>query len=210
MNRYAIALLLVSVAPAAFTQTIGFDLSAGTSFTVGQVVDLTVDANNFPNGLTGGGIDLQFNSAVLNLQSVSINPAFDVQSGDVNGTPPVQIDNSTGTADGVDFFAALNPALTGTTIDIATFQFVAEASGTSGLTLSADSLFGPFYDGASPIPNQINAGTDFTFQSGQSVSVASAAAAPEIDPAAAMSGLALLLGSLAVLGGRRKAPHFRS
>ena len=206
MNRYAIALLLVSVAPSAFSQTIGFDLSAGTSFTVGQVVDLTVEANNLPNGLTGGGLDLQFNSAVLNLQSVSINSAFDVQSGDANGTPPVQIDNAAGTADGVDFFAALNPALTGTTIDIATFQFVAEASGTSGLTLSADSLFGPFYDGNL---NEINAGTDFTFQSGQSVSVASAVAAPEIDPAAAMSGLSLLLGRLAVLYGRRKAPHFR-
>ena len=206
MNRYAIALLLVSVAPSAFSQTIGFDLSAGTSFTVGQVVDLTVEANNLPNGLTGGGLDLQFNSAVLNLQSVSINSAFDVQSGDANGTPPVQIDNAAGTADGVDFFAALNPALTGTTIDIATFQFVAEASGTSGLTLSADSLFGPFYDGNL---NEINAGTDFTFQSAQTVSVASAVAAPEMDPAAAVSGLTVLLGSLAVLGGRRKATHFR-
>jgi hypothetical protein len=206
MNRYAIALFLVSAAPSTFSQTIGFDLSTGNSFAVGQVVDLTVDANNLPNGLTGGGIDLQFNSAVLSLQSVSINSAFDVQSGDANGTPPVQIDNSAGTADGVDFFAALNPALTGTTIDIATFQFVAEASGTSGLTLSADSLFGPFYDGNL---NEIDAGTDFTFQSGQSVSVASAVAAPEIDPTAAMSGVTLLLGSLAVLYGRRKAPHFR-
>jgi hypothetical protein len=206
MNRYAIALLLVSAAPSAFSQTIGFDLSTGNTFTVGQVVDLTVDANNLPNGLTGGGIDLQFNSAVLNLQSVSINSAFDVQSGDANGTPAVQIDNSAGTADGVDFFAALNPALTGTTIDIATFQFVVEASGTSGLALSADSSFGPFYDGNL---SQIDAGTDFTFQAGQSVSAGSTAAAPEIDPAAAMSGLTLLFCSLAVLGGRRKAPHFR-
>ncbi len=39
---------------------------------------------------------------------------------------------------------------------------------------------------------------DFGFQSA-TVSVTSAVAAPEIDPACAMSGLTLLLGSMAVL-----------
>jgi hypothetical protein len=203
MYRYAIMLLLLSAAPSAYSQTVGFDLSGGNSFTVGQVVDLTVDAYNLPNGLTGGSLDLQFNAAVLDLQSVSINPAFDVYSGDANGTPPVQIDNTAGTANGVDFFAALNPSLTGNSIDIATFQFVAEGTGTSGLTLAVDSVLGPFFDGNL---NEINAGTDFTFLSGQSVSVGSAVAAPEIDPLAAMSGLTLLLGGVAVLRGRRKAP----
>jgi hypothetical protein len=202
MNRYAIALLVMSAAPSAFGQTVGFDLSGGNSFTVGQVVDLTVDANDFPNGLTGGSLDLQFNSAVLNLESVTFNPGFDVYSGDTNGTPPVQIDNTAGTANGLDFFAALNPSLNGNSIDIATFQFVAEGTGTSSLTLGVDSIFGPFYDGNL---NQINAGTDFNFVAGQTVSVSSTVtAAPEISPAVAMSALYLLLGSLMVLRGRRE------
>jgi hypothetical protein len=205
MNRYAFALLLISAAPAAFGQTVGFDLSGGSTFTVGQVVDLTVDANDLPNGLTGGSLDLQFNSAVLNLQSVTFNPGFDVYSGDANGTPPVQIDNTAGTANGLDFFAALNPSLSGNSIDIATFQFVAEGTGTSGLALGVDSVFGPFYDGNL---DQINPGIDFNFVAGQTVSVSSTVtAAPEIDPAMAMSALSLLLGSLMILRGRREPPR---
>jgi hypothetical protein len=206
MNRYAIALLLISAAPLAFGQTVGFDLTGGNTFTVGEVVDLTIDANNLPNGLTGGSLDVQFNSAVLNLQSVTFNPGFDVYSGDANGTPPVQIDNTAGTASGLDFFAALNPALTGNSIDIATFQFVAEGPGTSSLTLGVDSTFGPFYDGN---VNQINPGTDFNFIAGQTVSVSSSVvtAAPEINPSAAVCALSLLLGSLMVFRGRRKPPR---
>lgn len=193
MNRYAIALLLASIAPSAFSQTVGFDLSGGSSFTVGQVFDLTLEASALPNGLTGGGIDLQFNSAVLNLQSVAVNSAFDYQS---SGT----IDNVGGTAAGVDFFAALNPALTGSTIPIATFQFVAEGSGSSGLSLSLDSIFGPFIDGGL---NPINAGTDFIFAT-STVSVAPVVSSvPEIDSTFAASALFLLLGGLAVLRGRR-------
>jgi hypothetical protein len=205
MNRYAIALLLMSAAPLAFGQTVGFDLTGGNAFTVGEVVDLTIDANDLPNGLTGGSLDLQFNSAVLNLQSVTFNAGFDVFSGDTNGTPPVQIDNTAGTANGLDFFAALNPSLTGNSIDIATFQFVAEGTGTSGLTLGVDPTYGPFFDGNL---DQINPGTDFNFVAGQTVSVSSGVtAAPEINPSAAMCALSLLLGSLMVLRGRQKPPR---
>jgi hypothetical protein len=206
MNRYAIALLLMSAAaPAAFGQTVGFDLSGGTTFTPGEVVDLTVEANDLPNGLTGGSLDLQFNSTVLNLQSVTFNAGFDVYSGDANGTPPVQIDNTAGTASGLDFFAALNPSLTGDRIDIATFQFVAEGAGTSSLSLGVDSIFGPFYDGNI---DQINPGTDFNFVAGQSVSVSSTVtAAPELNPAMGMCAFNVLLGGLMVLRGRRKLPR---
>jgi hypothetical protein len=205
MNRYAIMLMLLSAAPSAYAQTVGFDLSGGNSFTVGEVVDLTVDANNFPNGLTGGSLDLQFNSAGLNLQSVTLNPGFDVYPGDAYGTPPVEIDNTAGTATGVEFFAALYPPLTGNSIDIATFQFVADATGTSGLTLNVDPADGAFFDGTSPLPVQMNPGTDFNFVAGQTVSVSSTVTqAPEINPTAATCALYLLLGSLMVLRGRRK------
>jgi hypothetical protein len=159
MYRYITGLFLVAITGSACGQTIGFDLSGGSTFAPGQVVTLTLDAFNFTRGLTGGGVDLQFNSAVLSLQSVAINSAFDVapKSG---GLPAVQIHNTGGIATGIDFFATLNPALTGSIIGIATFQFVVKAAGASDLVLSADTPFGPFYD-ASLL--QLNPGTDFNF-----------------------------------------------
>jgi PEP-CTERM motif-containing protein len=192
MYRYVTGLLLVAVAGSAWGQTLGFDLSGGNTFTAGQVFTLTLDANNFTQGLTGGGVDLQFNSAVLSLQSVAVNTAFDVAPSS-GGLPAVQINNTTGTATGVDFFAALNPSLTGNTIGIATFQFVADAAGAGNLILSADSSFGPFYDANL---NQINPGTDFNFAT-SSVSVTSVVAPVPEPPTfwllagAALAGLSI-------------------
>jgi hypothetical protein len=188
MHRCVTGLFLVAVAGSAWGQTLGFDLSGGDTFTPGQVFTLTLDANNFTQGLTGGGVDLQFNSAVLSLQSVAVNSAFDVAPSS-GGLPPVQIDNTAGTATGVDFFAALNPSLTGNSIEIATFQFVADAAGASDLILSADSSFGPFYDANL---NQINPGVDFNFAT-SSVSVASMVApVPEPPTLWLLAGAALI------------------
>jgi hypothetical protein len=158
MHRSIIALLLAALSAPSWSQsTVGFDLSGGSTFSVGSTVTLTLEASNFAGGLEGGGVDLQFNSAVLSLESVAINPAFDQSSS--KGFAPVQISNkgAGSTATGVDFFAFFNSPPVGT-FDIATFKFLADGTGTTNLNLSEDAVFGPFLNGVS---SPLNLGTDY-------------------------------------------------
>jgi hypothetical protein len=205
MHRHAIILLcLLGASGSALGQTIGFDLSAGSTFTAGEVVDLTVVASGFSNGLSIGGLDLQFNSQVLNLESVSINAAFDTNS--TNGGFPAApvIDNVGGNVTGVDFAAIFNSPPTGNTIDLATFQFIAEGPGTSSLALSNDSAFGTsYFDGAY---NPLTPGVDFQF-SNSNVTVSSMVAGVPEPPTAWLLAGAILIGFTArsVLRGRDSA-----
>jgi hypothetical protein len=207
MHRHAIALIcsigLIGASGSALGQTIGFDLSGGSTFTTGEVVDLTVVANGFSNGLSIGGLDLQFNSQVLNLQSVSINSAFDDNSTNGGFTAPV-IDNVGGNVTGVDFAAVINTPPTGNAIDLATFQFIAEAPGTSSLALSNDSAFGTsFFDGAY---NALTPGVDFQFTNSNVTVTSMVAGVPEPPIAWLLAG-AMLIGLTArsVLRGRNSA-----
>jgi len=204
MYRSITALFLVLTSMSSWGQpSVGFDLT-GVTFTTGSTVSLTLVGSNFTNGLLGGGVDLQFNSAVMNLESVSvISTVFDQTPG--NGfIPPVVITNTGGpdsTATGVDFAAFLNSTPVGT-FDIATFQFLVEGSAgsSSNLTLSADCCGFAFTDGSG---TTLTAITDFSIGT-QSILVSPAIVTPvpEIDPTSVMSALTLLLGSLAVLRGR--------
>jgi hypothetical protein len=183
-------ILLMASGGAALAQSVGFDLSGGTSFSTGEVVDLTVVANGFSNGLSIGGLNLQFDSSVLTLQSVSIDAAFD-QSSTSGAYAPPSIDNVAGNVTGVDFAAILNLPPTGSTIDIATFQFIAGGPGTSSLSLSNDDAFGTsYFDGAY---NPLNPGVDFQFAS-SSVSVSSMVAPVPEPPTAVLLAAAALFG----------------
>jgi hypothetical protein len=181
-------ILLMASGGAAWAQSVGFDLSGGSSFSTGEVVDLTVVASGFSNGLSIGGLNLQFDSSVLTLQSVSIDAAFDVSSTNGAFAPP-SIDNVSGNVTGVDFASTMPP--TGSTIDIATFQFIAAGPGTSNLSLSNDAAFGTsYFDGAY---NALNPGVDFQFAS-SNVSVSSMVAPVPEPPTAVLLAAAALLG----------------
>jgi hypothetical protein len=202
MYRSFTALALALASASAWSQTIGFDLPGGTTTeTAGSTFTLDLQGNDWStsNGLEGGGVDLSYNASVLTLESVTINTSiFDNLGFPIGNCDPancaaaVPPSTSTGNvlATGIDFFACINPPASGD-FQIASFQFVANATGTTNLGLSVDCCEAPFTNAQGMTP-------DFTFQTA-SVSVTAAAQAPEIDPASAMSGLALLLGGMAVL-----------
>jgi hypothetical protein len=210
MYRSITALVLGLASLSSWSQpTVEFDLSAGSTFATGSTVTLTLVGSDFTNGLIGGGVDLQFNSAVMNLESVSVNSSvFDQTPG--NGFLPAVITNTGGvdsTATGIDFAAFFNPTPVGT-FDIASFQFLVEGSvgSSTNLTLSADCCGFAFTDGSF---NTLTPTVDFSIGTQSvSVSAASVTSVPEIDPTSVMSALTLLLGSLAVLRGRRAGRIF--
>jgi hypothetical protein len=145
----ALALFLSSSFAMAQVDQIGFDLSGAGNFSVGQAVDLTLQGTNWTSDtLEGGGVTLNFNSAVLKLDSITLNGAnYDLDPG-LSATDPVnpgdgndKIDNVNGTAT-QEFFALLDNASGGSALpfSIATYAFTVVGSGKSALTLSADPI----------------------------------------------------------------------
>ncbi len=197
MRRSITALFLFFTSMSSWAQaTVGFDLSGGSTFTTGSTVNLILMGTNFStgsegvgaNGLEAGGVDLSFNSAVLNLESVSFSSTFDLTAG--NGLQPVVINNSGpgSSVTGVDFFAFVNTPPTGT-FEIATFSFLAEGPGSTALSLTGDPLFAPFLDGNS---NQINQYADYNLLNAN-VSVSSLVApTPEPPTLWLLAGAALI------------------
>ncbi len=211
MYRSITALFLSLASMSSWGQaTVGFDLSGGSTVTTGETVTLNLVGNNWTDALGGGGVNLSFNSSVLDLESVTINTSvFDLPQGACDMTSGVC--TTTGSGPGlvtnIGFSTFLNPSPTGT-FDIASFQFLVEGAvgSSSNLSLSAGCCGLGFTD---PAGNALTAGVDFSFLS-QSVSVSPAIVTPvpEIDPTSVMSALTLLLGSLAVLRGRRAGRIF--
>ena len=114
MLRSITALLLVACSTYASAQVdqIGFDLSGGTSFSVGENVDLTLQGSNWTGDtLEAGGVTLNFDASVLQLNSITLDATnFDYDPG-LSPTDPVNpgdgddmIDNISGTAT-QEFFA---------------------------------------------------------------------------------------------------------
>ena len=205
MYRSITALALTLASACAWSQTVGFDLPGGTT-TVTDGTTFTLDLQgtgwDADGGLLAGGVDLSYNSSILTLESVTINTSvFDNAGFPIGNCDPANCaaalppTTSAGNVlvTGIDFATFFNPAATGT-FDIATFQFVADATGTTNLGLSVDCCAAPF------VTSTANAVTpEF---SAASVTVTAATAAPEINANSAISGLTLLLGTLTVLRAR--------
>jgi len=134
--------------------TITFD-SPTTSVNTNDTFTIDVIGNNFINNVDGGGINLSFNSSVLNVLSVNINESvwdfggFGISTG--------TIDNSAGSIDGVMVNTFAN--VTGNFV-IATIEMQAITEGSSLLILSEYGL-NPWASGGSLInPDYANGSVD--------------------------------------------------
>jgi hypothetical protein len=124
-------------------------------------VTLDLQGSNWTQPLDGGGLDLSFNPAVLSLQSVTVNTdVFDLSL--LSPLPAPAVDNSAGTATGIDFFTLLNASPTGN-FDIASLTFVTRGIGAADLNLSEDAI-GLTSTDANYNVTSLVAGTDFQFQ----------------------------------------------
>jgi hypothetical protein len=198
MHRLIATLTLLLASAYSWGQaTIGFDLSAGDTFTAGQTVTLDLVGNGWTaQDLAGGGLDLVVSdSSVFSLQSVTVDTSvFDVPFG--NCDPSGNCAASPSGATSIDFGTFLNSAPSGT-FDIASFTFLALNTGTANLDFSADCAC----SFSNSLGTQLIQGVDFNLQNA-SVSVVSPTAAPEIDASSSLAALTLLLGAVAILRAR--------
>ena len=119
--------------------SIGFNNST-SSVNQGDSFSLTVQGNGFDN-IVGGGLNLAFNSSVLQINSVTINQSvFEFYIGD--GTEEGSLDNNFGQLLNTSFnsFAGASGAF-----DIMDINFTAIGTGSSDLILS-ESLLWVFAD----------------------------------------------------------------
>jgi adhesin HecA-like repeat protein len=167
----------LSIDPATLT------VSSGATFNVDVNVSNVTD-------LYGYEFDVTFTPTVLS--AVASSEGSFLTAGGSTFFIPGTIDNSGGTvAATADTLLTAISGVSGSGT-LATLTFDAIGGGTSPLTIQNVQLLNSNL-------NSILYGT-----TGGSVTVTSGTTkAPEIDPASAMSGLALLLGALAVLRGRR-------
>ena len=112
------ALALTLASASAWSQTIGFDLTGGTTTeAAGTTFTLDLQGNGWSaaDGLEGGGVDLSYNASVLTLESVTIDTSiFDNAGLPIGNCDPANcagrgktFSTSTGNvlAQGIDFFA---------------------------------------------------------------------------------------------------------
>jgi hypothetical protein len=200
MYRSIAALTLVLTSASALSQTVGFDLPGGTTTVAdGSTFTLDLQGSGWTNGLVAGGVDLSYNSSVLTLESVTINtnvfdnaglPIGNCDPANCAAALPAGTTSGNVLVSGIDFATFFNPAATGN-FEIASFQFVADKTGSTNLGLSVDCCAAPFVSTGGLVTPEFQAGN---------VSVTSATVkAPELDPALALSGFILLLGVIAVL-----------
>jgi hypothetical protein len=208
MHRLITTLVLLLTSAYSWGQaTVGFGASSFTFTPAGEVETLELQGSGWnSDDLVGGGVDLTIsNTSALTLQSVTIDPTvFDLNcfnpgscasssSGVINLQFNQLFDNPAG-----------GPGTTGA-FNIAAFSFLVTNSNActtanpciTDLNLSTGCDCNAFTDSAGNSPTFNFQDATVTVESGVVASV------PEIEPASALSALALLLGSLAVLFGRR-------
>jgi hypothetical protein len=167
---------------------ISIDPTTQTTST-GSVVTVDVGISNVSD-LYGYQFDLTFNPSIL--QAVSSSEGPFLATGGSTFFIPGTNDNLGGTV-----FATANTLLTAVSGvngsgELAVFTFDAIGTGTSTLAIQNETL----------VNSGLNVISDLTKAGFVTVS-SPTVAAPEIDPASAMSAFTLLLGGLAVMRGRR-------
>ncbi|MCK5262527.1 MAG: hypothetical protein KAJ92_02525 [Gammaproteobacteria bacterium] len=126
--------------------TITWDTVNSSSFG-GDIFNLNVVGTGFASNVDGGGVDLSFDSSVVNVLSVTIDElVWDFGGAGINtGT----IDNVAGTVNGI-MVNALSAVTGDFTVATIQFQTIAGFGSTSGLTLTEYAL-NPWASGGSAI-----------------------------------------------------------
>ena len=174
-HALAAALLFTGAAHAAPQVKIS---PATASLLPGEVVEVTITGTGFDMVVIGGGLSLQWNPDVLDLQLV----VMDAATWDFNRTGG-ELDASVGTLSNMYFNSFIGRS---GNVGIATLRFVADKAGSTQLTMS-DAVDFPFGDEMGDVIPVSFSGANITV------------AVPE--PSAAL----LLLGGLAGLAWRRRA-----
>ncbi len=137
MNRFRafLAGLAIALLSASATATAGSMVITppDTEVQVGESFDLQVQGRSFLETIVGGGFDLVFNGAALELIGVTINPVWEfVPSG---GT----IDNAAGSLTDASFNSFTTPR--NGDFDVATLSFRALAPGNWQIALAPSTIF---------------------------------------------------------------------
>ena len=163
--------------------SIGWESSPSPIY-VGDTFSVNILGSGFASNVDGGGVNFTYDSSIINVQSVTIDSAWDPLISSQGRT-----DNGTGAVDGL--YVNTFGAVTGNFV-VATVEFLATGVGTSGLDLT-EYLLNPWASGGSPLNPGFNNG---------SLTVSALSAVPV--PAAAWLFGSGLLG-LAGMARRKKA-----
>lgn len=140
MARVALALALQAV-PTARAALVGLDPAVAV-VDVGDLFSVTISGSSFVSNVDGGALSLTFDPAVVEVQKVIIDPAWNFM------VDPGMIDNAAGTVSDIEFIQF------GSTVmgdfAIAEVQLQAKGPGESVLDLLPGSS--PFGSGGDPIP----------------------------------------------------------
>ncbi len=130
--KWALALGVAGACGAAAAGTMAID-PVSDMVNVGDSFDLRVHGTGFVETIVGGGFDLAFDSAVLQLVSVTIDPSWEFapKSG--------VIDNVAGTLTDASFATFANPR--SGSFDAALVRFTATAMGNSNVALAPSAFF---------------------------------------------------------------------
>ena len=139
INKYLQVLLVTSAfilsAGQSLAATIGFNNSS-TSVNLGDAFSLTIQGSGF-DPIVGGGLNMTFNSSVLQVNSVTIDQSvFEFYIG--GGTEEGLLDNTTGNLFNTSFNSFFGAS---GDFDIMTIGFTAVGAGSSSLNLSESALW---------------------------------------------------------------------
>ncbi|MCP5408950.1 MAG: hypothetical protein H6963_06610 [Chromatiaceae bacterium] len=145
--------LLIGISQSTQAATVSFSPS-NTTVSIGEMFSLDVVGTGFADSLFGGGIDLTFDSSVINIIGTAINTSvfeFEPKAGDFDNVAGTLVDTG---------FNTFNPPAA-TDFHFMTISFIAVGAGLTDLMLSESPNFGFFDKNVSAIGGAI------TFNNGQ-------------------------------------------